>query len=67
MTMGVEKMTAEKLAKNAFCCKCFCDNCPFIPRHEGGFNLDEAWIRFNQENSKLSYAEYIDYIKRSDL
>lgn len=67
MAERYKAQSAEYLSHFAQCCECACANCPFVPRHEGGPEIDQAWVRFSQRYPGASYEDYLAQIKRSDL
>ena len=65
MAERYKAQSAEYLARFAQCCECNCTNCPFVPRHEGGTKIDEAWVSFSKKHLEGSYEDYLVLVGKS--
>jgi len=60
VTEKFRPLAAEFLADQGQCCRRGCVNCPYLPRHQGGIEIDEKWLAYALRNPEASYDDYLE-------
>ncbi len=54
-------LAADFLAEMERCCRSGCVNCPYVPRHRGGAEIDWVFVEFFKANPESTYDDYLEF------